>query len=93
MTVSFIIQMAGGVVGSNLLIALFKRLDLGSWGNSVCGIIDGTFCGQLFQQCAGLGIDQVNLQSVIANIISGSSGGVLVMLLAGLINSIRSRRP
>ena len=93
MNLSLIIQVAAGVVGSSLAAALFRRLDLGSRGNSVCGIIGGAFSGQLVQQYTGLGSDQVNLQSMTASIVSGGAGGILVMLVAGWINSIRARRP
>ena len=62
MSICLIIQMAGGVVGSSLLAALFK-MDVGSWGKSVSGIFGGAFGGQLIQQWTGLGSDQAIFKS------------------------------
>src|SRR5262245_8883555 len=44
--VALIIQLISGAAGGNLVGALLKKLDLGTLGNSIAGILGGGLGGQ-----------------------------------------------
>ena len=95
-----VIQLVSGLIGGNLAGALLKKHSLGQSRNSMAGILGGAIAGQFLAMmdspapatadvAASSGLDMATiLVSVVA---SGAAGGLL-MVLAGLANSLANKR-
>ncbi|MCU0276316.1 MAG: hypothetical protein MUF02_05600 [Acidobacteria bacterium] len=87
--VQIIIQLISGAVGGNGAGALMKKLSLGTIGNSIVGILGGGLGGQLLgllgmapAAAAGGGLD---LNNIIASVLSGGVGGGALMAIIGAV--------
>ena len=85
--VNIIIQLISGAVGGNGAGALLKKLSLGTIGNTIAGILGGGLGGQLLgllgmAPAGGSGLD---LNGIIASVISGGVGGGALMGIIGAI--------
>lgn len=103
MPVELIIQLLSGALGGNVFGALLKRYSLGLVGNSLAGIVGGGAAGQLLgpQLAAVLGplvgsatqIGGLGLGQILADLVSGTVGGGIVMTLLGLVRSLLVKKP
>ncbi|MDX2259796.1 MAG: hypothetical protein NW205_12895 [Hyphomicrobiaceae bacterium] len=84
---------AGGLVGSNILGALFKKSGVAS--NSLVGIIAGAvathFFGPTYGPLIGNLIGSGGLEAIIGNLGVGAAGGGVAGLIWGIIKSMVSR--
>jgi len=67
-----------GALGGNIGGALIQKISLGAIGNSIVGIIGGGIGAQIFQSAA-------MTNHLLASMIGGTAGGILVMVLVGII--------
>jgi hypothetical protein len=85
--VNIIIQLVSGAIGGNGAGALLKKLSLGTVGNSIVGILGGGIGGQLMgllgMTPAAAG--SLDLNGIIANVVSGGVGGGVLMGIIGAI--------
>lgn len=94
--VALIVQLLSGAVGGNIAGMLFKKIDLGTLGNSLAGIVGGGLAGQLlnlmglFTRAQGAGID---LTSILGNIAAGGVGGGVLMAIIGAIKNAMAKAP
>ncbi|HPC94401.1 MAG TPA: hypothetical protein PLU87_05625 [Sedimentisphaerales bacterium] len=83
----FIIQLASGAVGGNVVGSLMKQFSLGTLGNSIAGILGGGIGGQLLGLlgiATGGGMD---IGSIVGSIASGGVGGGVLMAIVGVIKN------
>ena len=86
--VHIIIHLISGALGGNGAGALLKKLSLGTFGNSSAGILGGGLGGQLLgllgmaPAATGGGLD---LNSIIASVLSGGVGGGALMAIIGAV--------
>jgi hypothetical protein len=90
--ISLVVQLASGAAAGNIGGALFKGLDLGSWGNSVSGILGGIFAGGLVQQLTASANSELNLHAMVVHVLSGGLGGSALMAIAGWMKSVHFRQ-
>lgn len=87
-----IIQLVTGAIGGNVGGALFKNLSLGTAGNSVAGVAGGYLLPFILSM-AGLGglaptgTGNLDITSVIQNILGGGVGGTALMAIIGAIKN------
>ena len=89
-----VIQLITGAVGGNVTGKLAPKLNLGTLGNSVAGILGGGIGGQLLGML-GLGAapsGALDLPSILGSVASGGVGGGVLMLIVGLIKSALSKK-
>jgi len=85
--INIIIQLISGAIGGNGAGALLKKLSLGPIGNSIVGILGGGLGGQLLG-LLNLGVSGgggLDLNSIIASVLSGGVGGGALMAIIGAI--------
>jgi len=89
--IALIIQLLCGAVGGNLAGGLFKKLSLGTVGNSIAGILGGGLGGQILG-LLGIGGGgtggALDLGTIIGSIVSGGLGGGILMAIIGFIKSL-----
>ena len=84
----WIIRLAGGAVGGNLVGGIFKNLSLGKLGNSLAGILGGGLGAQLLGM---LGMDgaapsgSMDLGSILGNLGASGAGGGVLMAVIGMV--------
>lgn len=88
--IPIIIQLLTGAVGGNVIGFLAKNISLGPKYNSIAGIVGGIIGGQLFWL---LGISAspsgpLDFDAVLGSVLSGVTGGGLMMLAAGSIKKL-----
>lgn len=81
--VSWLISLVTGAVGGNIAGAIFKKLSLGTLGNTVVGIVGGGLGGQLL----GAVLGSAAPSGVGGNIAASGVGGLVLMVLVGLIKN------
>ena len=85
--IPLIIQLLSGAAGGNIIAKVLPKLDLGTLGNSLSGILGGGLGGYLLST---LGVDAgpsgaLDIGSIIGSIASGGAGGGVLMFVVGLI--------
>jgi len=91
--IPLIIQLLSGAFGGNLVGKLLPKLNLGTLGNSIAGILGGGIGGSLL---GALGIaaapsGALDIGSIIGSIASGGVGGGVLMFIIGLIKKALSK--
>jgi len=81
------IQLLSGAAGGNIIGKILPKLNLGTLGNSLSGILGGGLGGYLLST---LGVDAgpsgaLDIGSIIGSVASGGAGGGVVMFVVGLI--------
>jgi hypothetical protein len=93
--VALIIQLISGAAGGNIAGALLKKLDLGTLGNSIAGILGGGLGGQILGMVLGGGAGAapsgLDVGSIISSIAGGGVGGGLLMAIVGLIRQMMAK--
>ncbi len=93
--VPLIIQLVSGAIGGNVAGGLLKKLDLGTLGNSIAGILGGGLGGQLLGML-GIGdpgsAGALDVQSILASIGAGGAGGGALMAIIGAIKSAMAKK-
>lgn len=84
---SLIISLVTGAIGGNAAGKIFKKLDLGTLGNSLAGIFGGALGGQLLGMLgvAASPSGGMDLSSILGSVASGGVGGGAVMAIIGAI--------
>jgi hypothetical protein len=87
--INTIIQLVSGAVGGNGAGALMKKLSLGTIGNSIVGILGGGLGGWLLGLLglapAAAGGGGLDLNNIIASVLSGGVGGGALLGIVGAI--------
>ena len=88
--IAILIQLLTGAVGGNVIGFLAKDMSLGPVKNSIAGIVGGIIGGQLFGLLgiAAAPSGALDFDSILGSVLSGVSGGGLVMLAAGAIKKL-----
>lgn len=88
-----IISLVSGAVGGNAAAAVLKKLNLGTLGNSLAGILGGGLGGQLLGMlgiAAGGGEGSLDLSNIVGSIASGGVGGGVLLAIVGTIKNVLS---
>jgi len=88
-----VIQLLSGAAGGNIIGKLLPKLNLGTLGNSISGILGGGLGGYLLNM---LGVDAgpsgaLDIGSIVGSVASGGVGGGVVMFIVGLIKKALAR--
>ena len=89
--VALVIQLLSGAAGGNIAGKIIKKIDLGTLGNSIAGILGGGLGGQLLNMLglgAGGEAGALDLAGIIGSIASGGVGGGVLMAIVGAIKSV-----
>ena len=93
--VSLLIQLVSGAAGGNLAGSLMKNMSLGTFGNSLAGLVGGGLGGAILNAMlgAGPGVATVasgspDLGAIIAQIAGGGVGGGVLTMIVGMLRSI-----
>ncbi|WP_298625905.1 hypothetical protein [uncultured Legionella sp.] len=92
--VSLIIQAISGLVGGNVAGSALKDKSLGAIGNSVIGLLGGGLGGyvmKLIEGASATGMQDLDIQSIIASIVSGGVGGGALTAIIGFIKKAMSK--
>jgi len=81
--IPLLIQLVTGAVGGNIIGALFKKLSLGTLGNTAAGVIGGGAGGSLLGGALGSGL--------VADIAGSALGGGGLMVIVGLVKSLLNK--
>jgi uncharacterized membrane protein YeaQ/YmgE (transglycosylase-associated protein family) len=86
-----LVQLVFGALGGNAVGKLAPKLDLGTLGNSIVGVVGGGIGGQLLSTLGAGGIEGVtggiDVEAIIQSIAGGGVGGGLLMVVVGLLKS------
>lgn len=88
-----IISLVTGAIGGNAAGKIFKKLDLGTLGNSLAGILGGGLGGQLLSM-VGLTASpsgDLDLSAILGSVASGGVGGGAVMAIIGAIKKAMAK--
>lgn len=85
--VPILINLVTGAIGGNAAGKIFKKLDLGTLGNSLAGILGGGLGGQLLSMLgmAAGPSGEMDLSAILGSVASGGVGGGVVMAMVGAI--------
>ena len=90
-TLNLIIQLVAGAVGGIVAGNAMKQFDLGTFGNSIAGIVGGGIGGQLLSMALGSGAAAgggMDVGSIVAQIAGGGVGGGALIVIIGLIRQM-----
>jgi len=83
---------AGGLLGGNLLGALFRRSGVGVGSSSIVGIAAGAiatyFLGPTYGPMVGGLVGGADLGSILGNLAVGAGGGAGGSLIWGILRSV-----
>ena len=82
----WIISLLTGAAGGNLAGALFKKLSLGTIGNSIAGILGGAGGQGILASLGGL-----TGNGMLDSLLGGGVGGGVVMAVVGLIKKVAGK--
>jgi uncharacterized membrane protein YeaQ/YmgE (transglycosylase-associated protein family) len=80
-----------GAAGSNLIASLLKKLDLGSLGNTIVGLVDGFAGGQL-PGLLGAATGGTDITSILLSLFGGGVGGGALTAIVGLIKNAIAKK-
>ena len=91
--VPLLIQLVSGAVGGNVAGSLMKKDSLGTFWNSVAGIVGGGLGGQLLSLLgvAVSGEGGLDLAGIIGSVAGGGVGGGILMAVIGLIKKAMAK--
>ncbi|HMF08446.1 MAG TPA: hypothetical protein VKJ00_04875 [Thermoanaerobaculia bacterium] len=85
---NLVIGLIGGAVGGNAAGAAMKNASLGTWGNSLAGIVGGGLASALLPELGISGASSgADLGTLLANVASGGVGGAILMAIVGLLKT------
>jgi hypothetical protein len=94
--INLIIQLVTGVIGGNAAGTALKDYSLGNIGNTIAGAIGGVGGGQLLQSVipaiAGAAGGDLDLGSIIGQVVGGGAGGAILTIVAGVVKSMMATR-
>jgi hypothetical protein len=92
---ALIIQLICGAAGGNIAGALLKKLNLGTLGNSIAGILGGGLGGQILS-LLGLGgsaaASGLDLGTILSSVAGGGIGGGVLMAIVGALRQMLQRK-
>ena len=87
-----IIQLSCGAIGGNLAGSIMKKLSLGTFGNSVVGILGGGIGGQLLAMLGvSVGRSGTDIDSIIGSVLNGTVGGCVFIIIIGMLKKVFSK--
>ena len=91
--VPLLIQLVSGAVGGNVAGSLMKKDSLGTFWNSVAGIVGGGLGGKLLSLLgvAVSGEGGLDLAGIIGSVAAGGVGGGILMAVIGLIKKAMAK--
>jgi uncharacterized membrane protein YeaQ/YmgE (transglycosylase-associated protein family) len=89
-TTALIVQLIGGAVGGLAVGKTVKSIDLGTVINAIAGIVGGGIGGQILNSLgiAAMPSGQLDVASIIGNVVSGGAGGGILLAIVGFIKSL-----
>jgi uncharacterized membrane protein YeaQ/YmgE (transglycosylase-associated protein family) len=91
-TVNLIITLISGAVGGNAAGAALSEQSLGTFGNSIAGILGGGISAAILQTMGiGMGSGGADLGALAAQVFSGGLGGGFLMVLIALIRGTAAK--
>lgn len=89
----WIIQLIAGAVGGNLTGGIFKKLSLGTLGNSLAGIFGGGLGGQIMGMLGGSGAtgDSSDMMGILRTVLTSGVGGGGLMAIIGLVKKMMAK--
>ena len=88
--IPLIVQLLSGAAGGNIIGKLLPKLNLGTLGNSLSGIIGGGLGGSLLGML-GMAAEPsggLDLSSILGSVGSGAAGGGVLMFIVGLVKKL-----
>lgn len=92
--ISIITNLISGLIGGNLTGAALKDKSLGAIGNSITGLIGGAAGGYLATILGflnTLGLADMSVGSILANVGSGLVGGGVLTAIVGFIKKMMTK--
>ena len=92
--VSILIQLVSGAVGGNLA-GTAKKIDLGTVGNSVIGLIGGIVVGQVLPLLGigdGAAAGNLDITSILTTVLGSGVGGGALTAIVGLIKDATAKK-
>jgi hypothetical protein len=94
--INLIIQLVTGVIGGNAAGTALKDYSLGNIGNTIAGAIGGVGGGQLLQSLipaiAGAAGGDLDLGSIIGQVVGGGAGGAILTIVAGVVKNMMATK-
>lgn len=90
----WILKLAGGAVGGNLIGGVLKKLSLGALGNTIVGMLGGGIGAELLKhfgviaQKAGEAGGSFDLTEILTQVGAGGAGGGVLMTVIGVLKSM-----
>lgn len=95
MDMTLVIQLVAGALGGNAAGAVLNKLNLGTLGNSVSGLVGGGLGGQILGLMGGAGMGAaahgMDITSIIASVAVGGAGGGALMAIVGAVKNMMSK--
>jgi uncharacterized membrane protein YeaQ/YmgE (transglycosylase-associated protein family) len=89
-----IIQLLSGAIGGNLVASLKKDLSLGTFWNSIAGIVGGGLgaqvLGMLGVPISGEG--SLDIGGIVGSILGGGVGGGILIAIVGMIKQAMAKK-
>lgn len=85
--IPLIIQLISGAAGGNIIGKLLPKLNLGTLGNSLSGILGGGLGGAVLSSLGAAAPEAAGLDlgSIVSSVAGGGVGGGILMFIVGLI--------
>lgn len=91
--VPLLVSLVTGAVGGNAAGSIFKKLSLGTLGNSLAGILGGGLGGSILQTL-GMGAGpsgSMDMGAILGSLASGGVGGGAVMAVIGMVKKAMAK--
>lgn len=89
--VGLLVPLISGVIGSNLVGSLSKKLSLGPVGNSIAGLLGGGIGAALAFEATGVSIaataNTMGLGPITAALVGGGAGGAALNAIIGAVRN------
>ena len=93
--VIFLVQLASGILGAHLVATRWPRVQLGTFGNGLAGVVGGALGGVMlngdFMIPQGPAVAALDPGTIVAQVAGGGTGGALVLILVGVLNRTFAR--
>lgn len=77
----WLVSLIVGAVGGNVAGALFKKVSLGTMGNSIAGIVGGAIGGPSLSAALG----PTGVAGWLGSVLGALIGGMVLMIVVGLV--------
>ena len=94
-----IIQLIAGAIGGNAAGAVLKGQSLGTFGNSIAGVLGGGLGGQILgmlgggaMAAGGAAAGGLDLSGIVSALASGGVGGGALMAIVGVLKGMMAKQ-